>query len=240
MDLERDAWKRGFSLAEGSVPLDLPGSYALYAPAGSGGKRIPLLVCLHRYGGDPDRFSRIVPWLALAGWAFAFLRGPFRILSDKDQVQYAWAVSTPQETDPRGRETSLAFVKQAVLRIAETLPFNPASTFLLGHSQGGYLGVHALLRHPALFAGAVALGAQLNPELARTDLAGARGKAVLLVHGDNDELIPADRAEAARDILSEGQARVDLRRHPGVGHWPTRVMYAEAGEWLQGRVISTR
>ncbi len=235
MELERDAWKREFSLSGGAVPLEIAGSYALFSPQGSAGKRIPLLVCLHRYGGDPDRFTRIVPWLSLSGWAFAFLRGPFRILSEKDQVQFAWAVSTPKETDPRGRETSLAFVEGAVRRIGEAHSIDPAATFLLGHSQGGWLGLHALLRHPALFAGAVALGAQLNPELARTNLAGARGKEILLVHGDDDELIPADRAETARSILSEGQARVTMCRHPGVGHWPTRAMYAEAGDWLRSR-----
>lgn len=238
MVLERDAWKSGYALAEGAVPLPFEGSYRLYAPKRlpKGKAPLPLLLCLHRYGGDPDRFARIVPWLGMPGWAFAFPRGPFRIPTPAGQVQRAWAVSTPRDGDPGGRELSLALVAESVRRIARTLPVSPASTFLIGHSQGGYLALHALLRFPALFAGAAALGARMNADLARADLAGARGKHVLLIHGEADDLIPVDEAEAACSILSEGESQVELWRYPEVGHWPTRQMYRESGTWLRSRL----
>lgn len=238
MVLEREAWKSGYALSEGILSLPFEGSYRLYAPRRppKGKARLPLLVCLHRYGGDPDRFARIVPWLGMPGWAFVFVRGPFRVPTPTGQVQRAWAVSTPQDTDPAGREFSLALVAKAVREVAQELPVSPASTFLVGHSQGGYLALHGLLRHPALFAGAAALGAQMNADLARADLAGARGKHVLLVHGEEDDLIPVDRAETACSILSEGEAQVELWRYPEVGHWPTRQMYREAGTWLRSRL----
>lgn len=221
----------GAGAIEGSVPVPLSVPYRFHPAAGPGPS--PLLVCLHRYGGDPAHFTQIIPRLALPGFAFLLPGGPFRVPSGKGEIGRAWAVSTRETPDPAGREASLAAVEAAVREVLGAHPLRKDAVLLLGHSQGGYLAVHLLLRLPDLFRAAVSLGGTVNAELARRDGARAAGKPALLSHGEADEIVPIARAEEAEATLLALGAKPELRRYPDVGHWPTREMYADAGRWIE-------
>lgn len=234
MTLSRDAWRASFTASEGSCERPFPLAWRLFVPRTAPPRAtVPLLVALHRYGGDPERFVRIVPWLGLSGFAFAFPQGPFRVVPEKGPIQYAWALSRPDAPDTRGREFSLESLAEMIRRLGVALPASPATTVLLGHSQGGYMALHLLVRHPDLARTAVSLGGQMNADLARADAGGDAPRRACLIHGEADDLVPIARAEEAARLLSEIGAAVTFRRIPNANHWPTRATYAEAGSWIR-------
>jgi phospholipase/carboxylesterase len=87
---------------------------------------------------------------------------------------------------------------------------------LAGFSQGGAIALHAGLRHPRRLAGIVALSTFLpQRESFAAELAPAmRDAPILLVHGDQDPIVPLALGELTRDALRAERFAVEWLTYP--------------------------
>lgn len=107
----------------------------------------------------------------------------------------------------------------------------PERLALVGFSQGTMMALHVGLRRapaPAAIVGysGMIAGSEHVPN-ATTDLP------VLLVHGEEDEVIPVEALDMTREALSSRGYRVEWHRRPGVAHGIDQIGMGLAGHFLE-------
>jgi phospholipase/carboxylesterase len=175
-------------------------------PPAAGGKPTSLVVLLHGYGSNGADLISLAPYWAklLPGAQFVSPNAPEPVPMAPGGFQW-FPIS---RLDPR--ELSLGVARAAPLlakfldRELERYQLPPERLALVGFSQGTMMALHVGLRRAV--AGIVGFsGALPSPELLKAE---ARGKPpVLLVHGDQDDVVPVTRMlEAAEAIAHAGLA----------------------------------
>jgi pimeloyl-ACP methyl ester carboxylesterase len=100
---------------------------------------------------------------------------------------------------------------------------------LMGHSFGGAVAIRVGVGLSEMVAGVVTFATQS----AGCEIAGGlQGKPLLMFHGDNDSILPAEASEVVRSIAGTG----DLRIMEGDDHLLTNshdVMFEEVLKWLK-------
>ena len=92
----------------------------------------------------------------------------------------------------------------------------PEKIVLAGFSQGGAIALQTALRYPKPLAGIMALSTYLP--LAAT-LTAERGAAnaqipIFMAHGQYDDIIPIQRAQASREALQKVNYKVEWHEYP--------------------------
>ena len=116
----------------------------------------------------------------------------------------------------------------------------PASAMaLVGFSQGTMMALHAGLRRPQAPAAIVGYsGIFVLPNEARPEAVAGNIKSkppVLLIHGDQDELIPVQALLMGSQALAALEVPVEWHISPGVGHGIDQEGLRHGGEFLTGR-----
>lgn len=197
-------------------PFDLDGPR--FGPA-SGQAPQQLVVLLHGVGADGNDLIALAPYFAqaLPDAAFVSPNAPFPF--DMAPVGRQWF--SLQERTP---EAMLAGVRAAAPLLEAFLEAELARhklaadrLALIGFSQGTMMSLYLGLRRTPAVAGIVGYsGALLAPELLEEEIA-ARPP-VLLIHGDSDEMVPAQALPAAVAALEANQVPVFQELRPGLGH----------------------
>src|SRR5581483_2865478 len=191
-----------------------------------GGRVTALVALLHGYGANGDDLIALgEAWRQrLPEAAFVAPNAPNMIpgmygalqwfpLTLRDPSEYWRGVVSAQPTLDRFLDAELSRYR-----------VEPERLVLVGFSQGTMMALHAGLRRPRAPAGIVAYSGLLaGPE----QLAGIRARPpVLLVHGEEDDLIPVEALHAAREALAEAGLAVEWHVRPGLGHG-----IDPAGQW---------
>jgi phospholipase/carboxylesterase len=173
------------------------------------GRATGLVVFLHGYGADGADLLGLADVLAshLPGVAFVAPDAPERCIGGGFGRQWfpiPWIDGSPQAAADAGLESSVADLDAFLdARLADE-GLMPDRLVLVGFSQGAMMSLHVAPRRPAKIAGVVAIsGRLLHPER----LAGhARVKPpVLLMHGDQDPVVPfSDMAKAGDALVAAG------------------------------------
>lgn len=181
-----------------------------------GGKPDALVVLLHGYGSNGDDLIGLAPYWrdALPGAAFVSPNAPER--APGAPAGYQW-FARPVDPDPALRERNAdiaaktldAFLDAELARHA--LP--PSRLVLVGFSQGAMMSLHAGLRRaqPAAILGFS--GLLVAPGRVKAEAQGA--PPILLVHGDQDPVIPVKAMFDAADAL--GEAGLSAQWHVSYG-----------------------
>jgi Predicted esterase len=187
------------------------------APA-SGGPAKQLVVFLHGYGADGNdliglgsEWARVLP---NAAFVSPHAPEPCGVAPTGRQ----WFNLTFRDASEIGRGVAQAAPVLSAFLDAELerLRLPSRALALVGFSQGTMMALAVgLRRNPALaaivgYSGALA-SAEGLPEP-------GKGPAVLLVHGDMDEVIPVDAMMLAREQLAMAGLPVEWHVAPGVGH----------------------
>ncbi len=102
-----------------------------------------------------------------------------------------------------------------------------------GFSQGGAIALHAGLRYPQPLAGIMGLSCYLPlADRLEAEAREANGRTpIMLMHGNNDPIIPAAHGEATRDQLVDAGYDVTWRDYD-MAHAVCMEEIAEIAEWL--------
>jgi len=200
-------------------------------------ERPPLLVLLHGIGTDEEDLLPLARFLDPR-----FLVVGARAPHEAEPMGYRWYAIDWAATPPRGDPVEMVASRDLLARFVEeaTAAYgtDPSRLFLLGFSQGAVMSLALLLARPDLVRGVVAHSGRLarlpgpdpTPEaLSRAD--------VLLLHGAQDEVIPAAQGHKAYQVLEPLLGgRVAYRAFDGLGHGISEVSLGEAARWLTARL----
>ncbi|MFB6104409.1 MAG: alpha/beta hydrolase [Halobacteriaceae archaeon] len=121
------------------------------------------------------------------------------------------------QPDPDDFEAALATATTAIDDAVTAYDIDSENVGLLGFSQGAIMALSLLLEHPTRYAWVVALHGYLaatHSEASPPDIAGTP---VFIGAGESDQIIPADRAEAAAARLEDLGCAVTAETFP-MGH----------------------
>ncbi|GLC24263.1 alpha/beta hydrolase [Roseisolibacter agri] len=201
------------------------------------GERAPLLVLLHGVGGNEEAMLAIAPAMD-PRFLIVSARGP-HVMGPR---AFGWfhVTFTPQGPAIAADEAaaSWAAIARFVDEAVAAYEADPGRVHLAGFSQGAIMGLATLLTAPERVAGVVAMSGRLLPEVlphAAPDAA-LDGKAVLIVHGVDDQKLGVHYARGARETLARFPLRLDYRELP-MGHAMTSESVAEVARWLSARLV---
>jgi phospholipase/carboxylesterase len=120
----------------------------------------------------------------------------------------------------------------------------PSALALVGFSQGTMMALHVGLRRSAApaaivgYSGLLAVPEEFAPEKFAADIKSR--PPVLLVHGDQDPLIPVDALFHAAQTLAALEVPTEWHISPGVGHGIDQEGLRQGGEFLARRPTGHR
>ncbi|MGE0748003.1 MAG: alpha/beta hydrolase [Rhodospirillales bacterium] len=187
--------------------------------AASGGAPDSLVILLHGYGADGRDLIGLAPELAdtLPDTAFVAPNGPARC--DGAPFGYQWVGRLT--TEPAARLAELRAAAAALDRFidAELARHGLAEDrlALVGFSQGTMMSLHVGPRRERGVAGILGYSGRLDsPELFAAEV--RTRPPVVLVHGEDDEVLPPERSRLAAALLADNGISVETHFRPGLGH----------------------
>jgi len=208
-------------------------------PRGGAARR--LVVFLHGYGADGNDLIEIGrAWQALLpDTAFVSPNAPERCAGAPMGRQ--WFALTFRDPDERWRGVNAAApVLEAFLDAElERRKLPPSALALVGFSQGTMMALHVGLRRPTPPAGIGGYsGLFVLPNNAAPDVVADEIKArppVLLIHGDQDDLIPVQALFHATQALAALEVPTEWHISAGIGHGIDQEGLRHGAEFLARR-----
>lgn len=173
------------------------------------------VIWLHGLGADGHDFEPIVPELELEqAVRFVFPHAPMRPVTINNGMRMRAWYDIFQFGGGAEDEAGI----RASQKIVEALigAEQGKKIVLAGFSQGGAIVLQAALRHAKALAGVLALSTYL-PLAAKVQAEASsanRAIPIFMAHGQYDEIIPLDRAEASRDALQRLGYAVEWHAYP--------------------------
>lgn len=169
------------------------------------------VIWLHGLGADGYDFVGIANELDLPeelGVRFVFPHAPIRKITLNSGYKmrgwfdvYALSAEAPQ--DAEGMKEALAILEQLVAREI-SLGISSENIIIAGFSQGATVALHAALTFKYKFAGILSLSGFLLQKILPSPISVLnKDTPILMMHGEDDDLIPMDWALIARDKLLE-------------------------------------
>ena len=187
-------------------------------PPASGGRPSSLVILLHGYGSNGEDLISLAPY-----WAKALPHTQFVSPNAPEPVPmapggYQWFPISrldPREVE-QGVTRASGVLEKFIDRELGRYQIAPERLALVGFSQGTMMALHVGLRRPRLgaivgFSGALPAAGKLKDE--------AKSKPpILLVHGDQDEMIPVTALFQAADGLAAAGLGAQWHVSYGVPH----------------------
>lgn len=119
---------------------------------------------------------------------------------------------------------------EAILALDKTYPIDPQRRYVTGVSRGGYGSWHFIGTHPELFAAAIPVCGEGNPELAPK----IRSVAVWAFHGANDMNVPVSGSRQMIAALKKAGGRPRYTEYPDAAHsiWEEVMKTPGLLDWL--------
>jgi len=190
-----------------------------YGPASHGAAK-QLVVMLHGYGANGDDLIGLAPPLAqvLPDAIFVSPNAPYPCQSNPFGGFQWFDVWQGEGADRLTQVRSAAEIVNAYIdsELAR-LGLSDDRLALLGFSQGTMLSLHVGLRRAQAPAGILGYSGRLeSPERLEDEI--AVRPPVMLIHGDQDPMLPVELMDQAAARLVECGVSVDAHKCPGVGH----------------------
>lgn len=187
--------------------------------AASGAPRLLVVLC-HGVGADAqDLIGLAEPWAAgLPELAFMAVDAPEPYdMAPYGRQWFSLQDRTPSVLDAGARRATPPLMATVDAELSR-LGLAAGDLVLMGFSQGAMMVLHAGLRRAVPPAAILAYsGALLDSPALDTEITGR--PPVLLVHGEDDEVVPFARGPAAAEALRRRHVPVTTVWRKGVGHW---------------------
>lgn len=213
----------------------MPALYGPTRPAASGAAD-SVLIMLHGVGSDGDDLMGLAPLLAggLPNTAFHAPNAPHDF--EEGMTGYQWYSRRSLESRVSGVIAAAPILDRYIDETAEGYGLAPGRCALLGFSQGCIVALHAAPRRAEVVAGVVGLsGALITADSLPAEIASR--PPVLLVHGEEDVVLPADGTRRAGEALTALGVPAETHVLPNLGHAVDRRVVDLALLFLQ-RVLA--
>jgi phospholipase/carboxylesterase len=178
-----------------------------------------LVALLHGYGADGADLIGLAPYLgqALPDAAFVAPNAPFPCA----MAVWGFQWFDIQDAGPERRLEGARFAAKILHPFfdaqLEAHGVPPEELYILGFSQGMMMALHVGLRRSVAPQAVIGIsGRLLGPDLLAAEM--TCRPPVLLVHGDQDEVVSPDQQELARTALRAAGLDVESHRIAGLGH----------------------
>ncbi|MDJ0598687.1 MAG: alpha/beta hydrolase [Crocosphaera sp.] len=167
-----------------------------------------LLVMLHGWGANAEDLASLASMLTLPDCQFLFPNAPF----SHPQVPGGLAWYALETGAYEGIEESRQLLKQWLLSLEENTGIPLSRTILSGFSQGGAMSLDVGINLP--LAGVCSLSGYLQFQPQKLS---SPTPPVLIIHGQQDMVVPLEMAQKAREQLTAIDATVEYHEFP-MGH----------------------
>ena len=177
------------------------------------------IIGLHGWTGDEHVFEPVAKMMNIDDAQWFFPRAPYKADSGKG---YSWFSGT-DETGWDIEKTRVGI--HQLLADVRSNGFSPKNIFLIGFSQGASLAMEIALRLPFAIGGIVPIAGFIKFRDTLSNEATKESKAtpVLLLHGNQDEIIHVIASEKAHDFFKERGNPVYFKRYDGGHKIPKRT-----------------
>jgi phospholipase/carboxylesterase len=203
------------------------------------------VIWLHGLGADGFDFVPIVEELRLPpalAVRFVFPHARARpVTINNGFVMRAWYDVTglgPGTTEDEAGIRGSADIVRGYIEQENARGIGSERIVIAGFSQGGAIALQAALRHPERLAGVMALSTYLplRESLAAEAAPANRDVPILMCHGLHDQMIPAARGTASRDLLQSLGYKVEWKAYP-MEHQVCMEEVLDISKWLQARLV---
>jgi len=181
----------------------------------TGSPPVAAVIWLHGLGADGHDFEPIVPELRLSKPVrFVFPHAPVQPVTINNGMRMRAWYDIFQFGSGREDDKGIRASQKMLEQLIEEQPVE--KVILAGFSQGGAIVLQTALRHPKKLAGVMALSTYL-PLAATLDAERNAVNAqipIFMAHGQHDDIIPIQRAQASRDALQKLGYKVEWHDYP--------------------------
>ena len=177
------------------------------------------IIGLHGWTGDEHVFEPVAKMMNIDDAQWFFPRAPYKADSGKG---YSWFSGT-DETGWDIEKTRVGI--HQLLADIRSEGFSPKNIFLIGFSQGASLAMEIALRLPFAIGGIVPIAGfiKFKDVLANEATEESKNTPVLLLHGNQDEIIHVTASEKAHEFFKERSNPVYFKRYDGGHKIPKRT-----------------
>lgn len=194
-------------------------------------KTYPLVVGLHGYSSNPERFMYLWDALDQPPIIYAVPQGPYA-LPEGPILGYSWSVWDVEDQNMLPKSSELT--QKYILRLVEGLKqaYKIDKTYLLGFSQGSAFGFITAINNPDRFDGVVSLGGWLPREqFTDEQLQRANKLRVFFGHGKRDEAINLGLAKHSSSVLASFKYQTVFREYDCAHEIPA-AMLQNVVDWI--------
>jgi phospholipase/carboxylesterase len=190
--------------------------------ASKSGEVSSVAIFLHGYGADGNDLLGLADPLAehLPDTVFYAPNAPERCISNPMGYQWfpiPWIDGSSEEEAEAGMDAAVEDLNGYLDSVMVDEDVLPEQVIVLGFSQGAMMALHVLPRREDPVAGIIGIsGRLLRPELLADEL--QCKPPVLLIHGDQDEVVPPISMPEAGDALQSAGFEVFGHVMKGTGH----------------------
>jgi len=185
------------------------------------GKTQSLVILLHGYGADGNDLFGLSGPLGqhMPGTAFRSPNAPERCRVNPMGYQWfpiPWLDGSSEAAMETGFRRSVDILDRYITEAMAEEGVTPAQTALVGFSQGTMMSLYVAPRRAEALACVVGFSGRLHDDNLKAEAVSK--PPVLLVHGDQDEMIPVAALDQARNGLAEAGFQVQWHVSRGIGH----------------------
>lgn len=181
-----------------------------------------MMVFLHGYGADGNDLLGLADPLGehLQDTVFVAPNAPMFCSGNPMGFQWfpiPWLDGSSEAESKAGMDDASEKLNEWLDETLKTEGITPANTIIFGFSQGTMVALHVIPRRAEKFAGIVGFsGRLLGPDILAQEAVSK--PPVLLVHGDQDDVVPPDSLPEAASAMSKAGFEVYTLVSKGTGH----------------------
>ena len=190
--------------------------------AAASGQTKSVVVFLHGYGADGNDLLGLADPLAehMPDTVFVAPDAPEKCVNNPMGYQWfpiPWLDGSSEAAAAASMAQSAEDLNAYLDKVIADEGISPAQLLLLGFSQGTMMSLHVAPRRDEAFAGVVGFsGRLLQPETLEAELKSKMP--ILLIHGDQDEVVPPQSLNEAGNALQAAGFEVYAHVSKGTGH----------------------
>ncbi|MBD3299385.1 MAG: hypothetical protein GF341_12060 [candidate division Zixibacteria bacterium] len=199
------------------------------------GQDVPLIICLHGYGSNSERFAHVGSWFAEAGMLAVVPQAPYPVVLEGGTLGFDWTLLQVQDTVIQRQVAELMVYDYLQPLIVEMKKrFSVDDVHILGFSQGAVIALLAGIFDSDSYHGVLTFGL---PAFERTwfpdSVLEYRSKIpIWMTHGEQDQRVGSRISWDAADTLSSYDYSVTRESFQG-GHIIPDSMLQAAVDWIR-------